>query len=614
MEHYVAQAQLSTVQNTDLQNDFDMLSNKVTDMSREISQLAFKQQEIEESVLHLRMEQQQADAEIAGLRATKQLMQDGHNSLHKKIEDEHSSVGRRIASLKQQADNLEGLVKRVESEAVNNTPQSDRAQQRDSERNRDKSKPSAAVERELRPRVEKLEELVEKMTKKRELDARTLTAMGHQLNQTASSGILNEIAEVKEALGEIDQRQRHANATAEKANRLDEQMRAFVKRHEADIVAANVRIDELASQRGEELVRSAAKRVDKDILDIRKRSDYSVQLLQALKDEVNAELAKQRETSRAAQTKTETKLRELSLKGQELSSRLEHAERAVQAPVDASSRVDKLGKQVEVKNKDLTRQLIGVMQRVAQLEVGKQAQLTEEMKELSARMERLAQSPDESHEEISSPELKSKGKGSSSIESKVDGCIADVSSLRQEMRSKLRQNEERINALGEQCRSTAQRVEVLAAHPGATAGGSQQQAPAYEPAEVTAQFVTDHSESVQRSLVQEAPIVTAATIGVRPKLGVEVAEARHSLTGQTTVTVLKVIVGGPCEEAGVEAGDIILQWNGIFVTSREEFGRCIETTPLPSTVDLIVARQHTDADGTSTQQHLCCKVLLTIPV
>ncbi|MBF0486021.1 MAG: PDZ domain-containing protein [Candidatus Omnitrophica bacterium] len=80
-------------------------------------------------------------------------------------------------------------------------------------------------------------------------------------------------------------------------------------------------------------------------------------------------------------------------------------------------------------------------------------------------------------------------------------------------------------------------------------------------------------------------------------LGVETIEltpdvkAQYDLLDSNGILVARTFVGSPAQLAGIMEGDVIQRWNGISITSQEQFQQLIQTSDLNDRITFTVDRQ-----------------------
>jgi serine protease Do len=105
---------------------------------------------------------------------------------------------------------------------------------------------------------------------------------------------------------------------------------------------------------------------------------------------------------------------------------------------------------------------------------------------------------------------------------------------------------------------------------------------------------------------QERVVQAFSVLGGGSHLGVRIEDVDSELVeelglpGEYGVHVGSVVEGGPAEEAGVEDGDVILNWNGERVQSAAQLQRLVRETPAGRTVRLGLFREGNEREVSVT--------------
>jgi len=83
-------------------------------------------------------------------------------------------------------------------------------------------------------------------------------------------------------------------------------------------------------------------------------------------------------------------------------------------------------------------------------------------------------------------------------------------------------------------------------------------------------------------------------------LGIEWAETRDGLSGQTTVRISRVVEGSPAAKAGIQTGDRVIRARGQSVTSLKAARTALSAIQAGNPVELILGR----GDEKSKARHL----------
>jgi serine protease Do len=92
-------------------------------------------------------------------------------------------------------------------------------------------------------------------------------------------------------------------------------------------------------------------------------------------------------------------------------------------------------------------------------------------------------------------------------------------------------------------------------------------------------------------------VAVVSSTSSRPYLGVGVADVnaeraeRLKLKQETGVEITTVTKDSPAEKAGLQKGDVVLEYNNERVESMEQFVRLVRETPVGRTVKLLVSRE-----------------------
>ena len=101
-------------------------------------------------------------------------------------------------------------------------------------------------------------------------------------------------------------------------------------------------------------------------------------------------------------------------------------------------------------------------------------------------------------------------------------------------------------------------------------------------AEATTQ---EEREEAERTVVRRLEIG-----GSRPEIGVSVRDVEEAAEGGEGAVVTDVRADGPAEAAGIEAGDVIVEFDGERVRSARQLARLVEETPAGRTAPVRVLR------------------------
>ena len=96
-------------------------------------------------------------------------------------------------------------------------------------------------------------------------------------------------------------------------------------------------------------------------------------------------------------------------------------------------------------------------------------------------------------------------------------------------------------------------------------------APALAPG---AEATTQEREETERTVVRRLEIG-----GSRPEIGVSVRDVEEAAEGAEGAVVTDVRADGPAEAAGIEAGDVIVEFDGERVRGARQLARLVEETP-----------------------------------
>eukprot|EP01012_Entosiphon_sulcatum_P057253 TRINITY_DN80993_c0_g1_i1.p1 TRINITY_DN80993_c0_g1~~TRINITY_DN80993_c0_g1_i1.p1 ORF type:complete len:619 (+),score=115.51 TRINITY_DN80993_c0_g1_i1:34-1890(+) len=535
-----------------VQRSFGQLQIEVSKSSQHVAGLAQQLNAIENAVQALQSSDQQS----------------------KKTIEEHVVSLRKLGSMGQKLDGLERAVQQNQNalRAVN-----ERAEGGNSNRE-----------------IQRLEEIIEQIKKRRESDYR---ALSHRIDQISIAPLDFQLKELNKQLGDLDQRTKQFTIATDKVTRCDEQLKALIKRHETDIVAANMRIDELSGQRVDDSVKATAKRTERETSEIRRKVELIGQTVDKLREDTQSELTKMRDQTKVFTAKYDSKTREFVQKTQDAIQRVEEIER--RDPSEIAAKLERLKARVDGSMKDVFSRLSEVNSRIDSMQTGGNEQFNAQVREIVSEIATLSEKTtkifemDASHKsQLSSLERKIY-ENIKHIQMQVDDMSADVGLARQSV-SKLQQSHETLR----------QEVESLQRIP---------EPKEDEHARQGEQLRREEKENpVSQPVAPKRPPTVTPSVGPvwteRPKLGIEVADAKHSQTGETVCTVVKVQPGGACEAAGLEVGDVIEQWNEIPVHCKGDFGQCVERSQLGDAVLLQVRRIVKNTDGMRSQHTLQCEV------
>lgn len=86
------------------------------------------------------------------------------------------------------------------------------------------------------------------------------------------------------------------------------------------------------------------------------------------------------------------------------------------------------------------------------------------------------------------------------------------------------------------------------------------------------------------------------TVDTRLWLGLETLELtpqikqQYNIHSSNGLLVARVFMGSPAEASGIKDGDVIRRWNGVTVTSQEQFQYLIQTADADNRVKITVER------------------------
>jgi len=347
-------------------DDLVEVLNSTRNLAVELKATQFKQTEVEASIVKCNKKELELEESISELKK---------NHL-----DDSCLTTKKFATLKSQLlqNDVSKRMKLIEDSVKLLTPQD-----------------NAMVEKEDFPKaLHDLEERVDKLSRqscKRDADIRFIASRVEQPSPRTivHTDIDLEIETSKKRLSEVEGKLKVVASLSEKTGRLEEQQKAFTKRHESDIVAVNSRLEELQSKQ-QDVDLKAPKKLEKELTEIRKTVQTSFQSVTAFKEEIQESMNKQKESLKSAQAKYDSKMRDFLAKAENMTSRFETIEKAVQETSSFPSKIDKLKQKLEASTRDVTNRLNDTLQRTIQLEINERnvpyAALQKELKGLTAKM------------------------------------------------------------------------------------------------------------------------------------------------------------------------------------------------------------------------------------
>eukprot|EP01006_Ploeotia_vitrea_P026308 TRINITY_DN59280_c0_g1_i1.p1 TRINITY_DN59280_c0_g1~~TRINITY_DN59280_c0_g1_i1.p1 ORF type:complete len:711 (-),score=77.29 TRINITY_DN59280_c0_g1_i1:1563-3695(-) len=594
----------------ELEEEVTVVENRMRKSLADLKDVKEKQVELEEAMVGVRCELQEADVEIHGL-------QDNHQHL----QEEQAVLTKKISSLKNQSDSLDRQIKQTDREVKHSLKEN-----------------SDTVSRK---EITRLEELVDALKKKRETDYRSLS---HRLDQVASPNMDNDVKGLKKVMGELEGKYKSLHVASDKINRFDEQLKAFIKRHETDIVAVNMRIEDSQQQKPEDVVKGVTKRFERDVVELRRKIDMVIGNVASFKDELNAEVGKQRDQVKVFSAKQDSKLREIVAKAQDLVTRMDEVEKRDASVIDhgdIAAKYDRLRHKVDSNFKSMAQNVADTGARIESLELRvdteKQRHETS-LREIDRRTSELKAIVARNHQTQVTSERGAYDDSAlrgmvHQIESQVAeqqqrtvSTIEDINEVRREVRHTTQiavDAQESVRKLENEVRqgeisraSLASTPSVVDSYPPPRPPMSvSQDTPAVGINATSTTLSTSLSSSIAPTSHQTVPTalppqqLANANPYERPHIGVEVVEAKHRHTGETSVYCKHITPGGTFDQAGVISGDIILHWNDQQITTKAEFGQCVESCIVGEPLKLGVLRTQStpSADGNPVQQIRYCK-------